>query len=309
MENSGELDFEKIRQFLGGVSAEEAGLKPFQGEPSNLRLNEKLAEPDSGGLHFIADGFSLLRNQIDEMTLIPNDDESWHLFDYLEELSQFGVPVPSEIDITQISPDQIKNWRNEDYPNQLKTFFGVLENLNHAMAGHKLSKNIYISEAAAGIAYLPGLTLNEVKAWFKVIEDFSDVEILSGDDYTDYQLILDLNILEGKKKQAEYLKNHLKQSLVKDITYQIGNYSVISELVDHSFNFVGSLYDQTAGDFNDIDELNPETSYLKEKISTAAKEFLTHDEVAEIFDKIDDFYSTVKPFELKYPIFEKSSYN
>ena len=307
MEDSGQLDFEKIRQFLDGVTPEEAGLRPTQNGRQELNQNDGIN--DASGLHFLADGFASLRNHIDEISKFPKNDESWYFFDYLDVISQFGVPIPDGIDITQISPDQIKNWKKEDYPNQIKTFFGVLENLNHAMAGHQLSKDEYISEAAAKIAYLPGLTLGEVKMWFKVIEDFSDVEILSGDDYTDYQLIMDLSSLEGKKKQAEFLKNNLKQDLVKDIRDNVGDYIVISELVDYCFNFVGALYSQSAGNFDEIDGLNAEAIQLKDKISMNVKEFLSIDEITDMFDKIDSYFSTVKPYELNYPLFEKSSYN
>ncbi len=301
MENNNQIDFNKISQFLGSITPEEAGLIISEARQSGVGANNGTDE-----LNFLADGFSDIKKRVEGFRLIP-DKESWYFFDYLEQLSQFGVPIPESIDITRISPSDIENWRDNNHTNDEKIFFAVMDNLNHAMAGVKKNNPHFISEAVARIADQRGLTLSDAKKWLKVIEDFSDYQILSGDDYEDYHLILDLAEVESKQRHADLIRNSLRTEILGDVMLDIGEYPVIEELVDLSFEFVDRLYRQTNGDFTELDSLDGDLKKLRDKMSMNAAEFLDKYKVSRILDQIDSFYQEVKPHQIKYPEFERTS--
>ncbi len=316
---SEKIDYSLLNKFLGGITPEEAALsvgkeKSDQTKQPSMSIDEYINNSENQLNQIVAKSIRT-KSDIDNIDFDSDEistesyDENLQIYDLLRYMSPLRVDIPESVDLSGLTATYLSNLTLEDKTDDEKAFFDTIFNLNHAMTGFKDNKPEVLVESLTKIAANKDLSIKQVSQWFKVIEEFSGYQILSGDSIEDGNLIYNLSLIETKRRYFEleknYLINHFSELLNKSIGNKYGD--VLVEIVEKTFEFVELFHGSMDEEINQEQRLPDNIIIVKNQLRNLATEFVSSDQMAELIEEIDGFYSSIDFKSMKLPILDHKS--
>ncbi len=213
------------------------------------------------------------------------------------------IAIPETLDMDKITLKDLTgllSWQNNDKEN----FLRVIRELTFALDGIQKGLLENVSQVASSIAHFDFLTNQQVMDWIRVIEDLTQLKILSGDKFQDEELIADLDLLEEERIQLERLAVNIKFDVAQDLAEELGDHRDIDKIAENLFRFAERLYIQLIEEGNVINQLNYQSIFAKNEIQRISKGFLSDQNIINHILRIFKELQLDEYRRIEYPIFE-----